>query len=41
MIPHLSNYMLTPNQMHKQKTMKRKSDKKEKGSDEKSLPLIY
>ena len=39
--PHLSNYMLTPNQMHKQKTMKRKSYKKEKGSDKKSLPLIY
>ena len=39
--PHLSNYMLTPNQMHKQKTIKRKSYKKEKGSDKKSLPLIY
>jgi len=39
--PHLSNYMLTPNQMHKQKTIKRKSYKKKKGSDKKSLPLIY
>jgi putative transposase len=39
--PHLSNYMLTPNQMHKQKTIKRKSYKKEKGSDKKSLPLNY
>ena len=39
--PHLSNYMLTPNQMHQQKSMKRKSYKKKKGSDEKSLPLIY
>jgi len=39
--PHLSNYMLTPNQMHQQKSMKRKSYKKKKGSDEKSLPLVY
>ena len=39
--PHLSNYMLTPNQMHQQKSMKRKSYKKQKGSDKKSLPLIY
>lgn len=28
--PHLSNYMLTPKQMHKQKTLKRKQYKKEK-----------
>lgn len=39
--PHLSNYMLTPNQMHKQKTIKIKSYKKKKGSDKKSLPLVY
>jgi len=39
--PHLSNYMLTPNQMHKQKSIKRKSYKSKKGSDKKSLPLIY
>ncbi len=39
--PHLSNYMLTPNQMHKQKTIKRKQYKSKKGSDIKSLPLIY
>ena len=39
--PHLSNYMLTPNQMHKQKTIKRKLYKKKKGSDKKSLPLVY
>ena len=39
--PHLSNYILTPNQMHQQKSMKRKSYKKKKGSDEKSLPLVY
>ena len=39
--PHLSNYMLTPNQMHKQKTIKIKLYKKKKGSDKKSLPLVY
>ena len=39
--PHLSNYMLTPNQMHKQNKIKRKQYKIKKGSDIKSLPLIY
>ena len=39
--PHLSNYMLTPKQMHKQNTIKRKQYKNKKGSDKKSLPLIY
>ena len=39
--PHLSNYMLTPNQMHKQNKIKRKQYKTKKGSDIKSLPLIY
>ena len=39
--PHLSNYMLTPNQMHKQNTIKRKQYKNKKGSDKKSLPLVY
>ena len=39
--PHLSNYMLTPNQMHQQKSIKRKSYKNKKGSDKKSLPLNY
>jgi len=39
--PHLSNYMLTPNQMHKQKKLKRKQYKSKKGSDKKSLTLIY
>lgn len=39
--PHLSNYMLTPNQMHKQNTVKRKQYKNKKGSEKKSLPLIY
>jgi len=37
--PHLSNYMLTPNQMHKQNTIKRKQYKMKKGSDKKSLPF--
>ena len=37
--PHLSNYMLTPNQMHRQKTIKRKQYKNKKGSNKKSLPL--
>lgn len=39
--PHLSNEMLTPNQMHKQNTIKRKQYKNKKGSDKKSLPLNY
>jgi len=39
--PHLSNYMLTPNQMHQQNKLKRKQYKRKKGSDIKSLPLIY
>lgn len=39
--PHLSNYMLTPNQMHKQNSIKRKKYKTKKGSDIKSLPLNY
>ena len=39
--PHLSNYMLTPNLMHRQNTIKRKQYKTKKGSDKKSLPLIY
>lgn len=39
--PHLSNYMLTPNQMHKQNIIKRKQYKIKKGSDIKSLPLDY
>ena len=39
--PHLSNYMLTPNQMHRQKSIKRKSYKKIKGSNLKLLPLTY
>lgn len=37
--PHLSNYMLTPNQMHRQKIVKRKTYKKVKGSIVKLLPL--
>lgn len=37
--PHLSNYLLTPNQMHKQEILKRKSYKKVKGSNIKLLPL--
>lgn len=37
--PHLSNYMLTPRQMHKQKIIKIKSYKKKKGSNLKLLPL--
>lgn len=39
--PHLSNYMLTPNQMHQQNKVKRKQYKSKKGSDIKSLPLDY
>ena len=39
--PYLSNYMLTPNQMHKQNIIKRKQYKMKKGSDKKSLPLNY
>lgn len=39
--PHLSNHMLTPTQMHKQDKIKRKKYKSKKGSDIKSLPLIY
>lgn len=39
--PHLSNYMLTPNQMHRQNKIKRKQYKTNKGSDIKSLPLVY
>ena len=39
--PHLSNYMLTPNQMHIQNKLKRKTYKNKKGSNIKSLPLIY
>lgn len=39
--PHLSNYMLTPNHMHKQNKIKRKQYKIKKGSDKKSLPLTY
>lgn len=39
--PHLSNHMLTPNQMHKQNKLKRKQYKNKKGSNIKSLPLIY
>lgn len=39
--PHLSNYMLTPNQMHRQNKIKRKQYKTNKGSDIKSLPLDY
>ena len=39
--PHLSNYMLTPNQMHQQNKVKRKKYKSKKGSDIKSLPLDY
>jgi len=38
--PHLSNFMLTPNQMHRQKIIKRKQYKTKKGSNKKSLPLI-
>ncbi len=38
---HLSNHMLTPNQMHKQNKLKRKKYKSKKGSNIKSLPLIY
>jgi transposase InsO family protein len=37
--PHLSNQMLTPNQMHKQNKLKRKEYKKNKGSNLKLLPL--
>lgn len=39
--PHLSNDMLTPNQMHRQRIIKRKQYKTKKGSDKKSLPLSY
>jgi len=39
--PHLSNYMLTPNQMHQQNKVKRIQYKSKKGSDIKSLPLDY
>lgn len=39
--PHLSNHMLTPNQMHRQNKLKRKQYKKKKGSNLKSLPLNY
>ena len=39
--PHLSNYMLTPDQMHQQNSIKRKQYKTKKGSDIKSLPLDY
>ena len=39
--PHLSNNMLTPNQMHQQNSIKRKQYKTKKGSDIKSLPLDY
>ena len=39
--PHLSNYMSTPNQMHKQAKIKRKQYKNKKGSNIKSLPLLY
>ena len=39
--PHLSNHMLTPNQMHQQNKLKRKIYKKKKGSNIKSLPLGY
>ena len=39
--PHLSNYKLTPNQMHRQKTIKRKQYKNKKGSNIKSLPLTH
>lgn len=38
---HLSNYMLTPNQMHRQNKLKRKQYKNKKGSNIKSLPLLY
>jgi transposase InsO family protein len=38
---HLSNHMLTPNQMHQQNKLKRKQYKNKKGSNKKSLPLIY
>lgn len=39
--PHLSNHMLTPNQMHEQNKIKRKQYKIKKGSNIKSLPLSY
>ncbi len=39
--PHLSNHMLTPNQMHQQNKLKRKQYKNKKGSNLKSLPLKY
>ncbi len=39
--PHLSNHMLTPNQIHQQNKLKRKQYKKKKGSNLKSLPLNY
>ena len=39
--PHLSNHMLTPNQMHRQNKLKRKQYKNKKGSNLKSLPLLY
>ncbi|SFD26143.1 integrase core domain-containing protein, partial [Algibacter pectinivorans] len=39
--PHLSNYMLTPQEMHNQNKVKRKQYKNKKGSDFKSLPLNY
>lgn len=38
---HLSNNMLTPYQMHKQNKLKRKQYKNKKGSNMKSLPLLY
>jgi transposase InsO family protein len=39
--PHLSNSMLTPNLMHVQNQLKIKTYKKKKGSNIKSLPLVY
>ena len=39
--PHLSNSMLTPNLMHDQNQLKIKTYKKKKGSNIKSLPLVY
>jgi len=39
--PHLSNRMLTPNLMHLQNQVKMKTYKKKKGSNIKSLPLVY
>ena len=39
--PYFSNHMLTPNLMHQLSKLNRKQYKIKKGSNLKSLPLIY